>query len=179
MPSWQAAALGTAAVASAALLLHRRLAAAKPVDVLLVDNGSLRGASTVSLRALASAVEARLVAARGAGAFRVTAASLRFSDRAPVDEMAGGPPGETLARAATRLAAAGGGGVQLLVVPAFIGPAEGLRELAPPALVASGAARAGLAPALAAAGDDRLARLALGVPLEGEAALRPKGHERK
>ena len=145
----QLAALGVVAAAAASFWLHRRLAAAQtqagnampPVRVLLVDNGSLRGASTVSLRALAVAVEARLVASGGPGSFCVTAASLRFSDRAPTSELAGGPPGETLAGAAARLVA--GGARELVVVPAFIGPAESLRELVPPALAASGAARGG------------------------------------
>lgn len=91
---------------------------------LLVDNGSLRAASTLSLRRLAGAVEAAL----GPGGPRVLPVSARISDRAPADGMGGVPP-EVLEPALHRLAAAGA--TDFVVLPAFLGPSDTIAEYVP------------------------------------------------
>jgi hypothetical protein len=99
------------------------LGAKKTVCVLL-DNGSLRAPSVVSLRRLAEGVEHRL-----GGRIPVVPASARMSDRIPAAEL-GGRPAEILETAVRRLVVNEGVG-HVLVLPAFLGPSETLSDFVP------------------------------------------------
>jgi hypothetical protein len=100
--------------------------------IYLVDNGSLRADSFLSLRVLA----ARVSSLSGES---VQAASARFADRVPGLS----PPGETVETVLARdfLRAAPPGAV--VVLPAFFGPSDTLTQLVP-SIVARAAASAGV-----------------------------------
>ena len=89
--------------------------------IALLDNGSLRPAATLALRAAAAALAARTG--------RVVApVSLLHSGKVPVAELAG-VPAETLAPWVRRCADAGRH--DLVVVPYFLGPSRALTEYLP------------------------------------------------
>jgi hypothetical protein len=106
----------------ARLLPRKRGSGDEQPTVLLVDNGSLRAASFLSLRAMAAAVAQR-------SGVPVTAASARFADRVPAAEL-GGVAGDTLATAARR-ALRERGEHHFVILPAFLGPADTLRNFIP------------------------------------------------
>jgi len=150
-----------AAIAVSSLYLLQRKPASSLVTplILLVDNGSLRADSFLSLRAMAAAVTAL-------AGVPVTAASARFADR-----VAGlSPPGDTvdtaLARHLKAHAGCGGGAApRLLVLPAFFGPSDTLTQLVPSIVARHAAACPALRLATAAplvdtadAADTRVAR---------------------
>jgi sirohydrochlorin ferrochelatase len=97
---------------------------AKKTVCVLIDNGSLRAPSVVSLRRLAEGVEQRL-----GGRVPVVPASARMSDRIPAAEL-GGRPAEILETAVRRLVVNEGVG-HVLVLPAFLGPSETLSDFVP------------------------------------------------
>ena len=62
---------------------------AQPVTIVLVDNGSLRAASTLNLREVASQMESALRGDPSRPLRAVHATSLRFSDRVSADQLRG------------------------------------------------------------------------------------------
>lgn len=90
-------------------------------SVFLVDNGSLRPASTLNLRRLAAELGERT-------GIPVEAASLLHSNKVPAEEL-GGTPATTLGPAATRQAEQGSR--EILVVPFFFGPSRALTGYLP------------------------------------------------
>ncbi len=86
--------------------------------VFLVDNGSLRSASTLNLRRVAAELSAR-------SGVRVEPASLLHSNKVPSEDL-NGVPAVTLGPAATRQADAGCD--ELLVLPFFLAPSRALTE---------------------------------------------------
>jgi sirohydrochlorin ferrochelatase len=137
--------VATAIAAGVHAALRRRLPAAPRSVCILLDNGSLRAASVVSLRDIAARVSAR------AGC-RVVATSARISDRIPAGEVAkeaaaaaggDGAPADVLATAVARLW--GEGYTHFLILPAFLGPSDTLSQFVPEVMAAARAAgRAGL-----------------------------------
>jgi len=127
------------------------------VHVALVDNGSLKAESTLSLRRLARQLEAKLAADMGAEAeagrqrlctYRVWPVSARFSNRIPPRELEG-QPGELLGDCLNRLAALIGGGSWLngssgsiIILPLLIGPSSTLTSTLPQAAHAAVSAAA-------------------------------------
>lgn len=109
------------------LYLQRRnqgsTAATSPptTQVLLVDNGSLRPQSYLSLCDMAAAVSAST-------GIPVTPASARFADKLKSEDI-GGRKGEILAGAVRRLAEAGH--TDFVILPAFLGPSDTLKTLVP------------------------------------------------
>jgi hypothetical protein len=95
------------------------------VQLVLVDNGSLRPASTLSLREVAAELQRdpRLPAS-----WRVHATSARFSDRVDPSDL-GGKPAELLSQCLHRLGAAGCTAVILL--PYFLGPSTTVTDFCP------------------------------------------------
>jgi sirohydrochlorin ferrochelatase len=94
----------------------------RPPACFLFDNGSLRAASTLSLRRVAAALAAR------AGR-EVTGVSLQHSNRVPAEEL-GGEPAQLLEPALREfLAAEPAGAADLL--PLFFGPSAALSEQVP------------------------------------------------
>jgi sirohydrochlorin ferrochelatase len=89
--------------------------------ILLVDNGSSRAQSTLSLRRLAAALGERL-------GRKVQPVSLMHANRVPAEEL-GGRPADTFEPFLRREAAAGRR--DLLVLPLFFGPSRALSELVP------------------------------------------------
>jgi hypothetical protein len=122
-PTIAAAAAAAAAAVAAYILMRYRdvdhVAQALP-HVILVDNGSLRADSFMSLRSLAHRVSE-------ATGVRVHAASARFADRVVLPDGTKGASLESLSR--TLLAA--DGGARFLVLPAFFGPSDTLAEFVP------------------------------------------------
>jgi sirohydrochlorin ferrochelatase len=110
---------------------------------ILVDNGSSRAASTLSLRNVAQRLQQRI-------GTRVVATSLKHSDKAPVSELGGEPA--VLFEAALRALKSDGAGLsgigvlfedqtsvrQACVLPVFFGPSAALAALVPPTLDGSG-----------------------------------------
>ncbi|RLK50510.1 sirohydrochlorin ferrochelatase [Alkalispirillum mobile] len=92
-----------------------------PTEVLLVDNGSLRAASTISLRRLAEGLSNRV-------GRPVQPVSLLHSDRAPIAAL-GGVPARTLEPALQARAAAGIR--RFRIVPLFFGPSRALTDYLP------------------------------------------------
>jgi sirohydrochlorin ferrochelatase len=124
---------------------------------ILLDNGSLRAASVLSLRGLAAAVAVQT------GSVAVVPASARMSDRVPPADLGGGAPAELLDGAVARLY--GAGARRFVVLPAFLGPSDTVTKDVPAAFHALAASRPGLALAAVAApavvvgdGDDRVPR---------------------
>jgi hypothetical protein len=116
--------------------------------VLLYDNGSLRAASTLSLRDLAARLAMRL-------GVPVHPASARFSDQVPVGEL--GAPAETVATTARPAAGGrrrgGAGTLRLVALPAFWAQRGGHGPGAQPAAGAAAGRRGGAARLLVAAGQ--------------------------
>lgn len=90
-------------------------------SVFLVDNGSLRPASTLNLRRIAAALGERT-------GIPVEAASLLHSNKVPAEELEG-IPATTLGPAATRHAEQGAR--EILVLPFFFGPSRALTGYLP------------------------------------------------
>jgi sirohydrochlorin ferrochelatase len=112
------------ALVAALLRLRARCAPKKPTHVVLVDNGSIRPASTLSLRRVACALEQKL-------ALPCIPTSARYSDRIPADSL-DGVRAETTEQALGRLVVSG---VRCVVIlPLFIGPAEVLTSVLPPVI---------------------------------------------
>lgn len=131
-PDWRVAAaslVGAAALIAALLVRRAQRAAADDTThatlaaapVLLVDNGSLRPASTLSLRRVA----ARLGSLVGR---EVVPTSARWSDRIPAAQL-GGVAAESTESALLRLAA--GGARHAVLLPLFVGPSDTLTDLLP------------------------------------------------
>lgn len=93
----------------------------KKTACILLDNGSLRAASFLSLRDMASKVEARV-------GIPVFAASARMSNRIAASEL-GGTSADVLESCVPSLWRAGFN--QFLILPAFMGPSETLSQFVP------------------------------------------------
>ena len=151
----KAAILFCAAGASLLAILRARMSPLpKRTHILLVDNGSLRAESFLSLRAMASAVSA-------ATGVAVVAASARFADRVAAAEL-GGTPGDTLATAVARALGGPPARHHVLILPAFLGPADTLRALVPEFFSKQrGVTHAIAAPLVTGPGDARVAQALL------------------
>lgn len=118
-----AAAAAAAAVAAYFVIRYRdddhHVAQALP-HVIMVDNGSLRADSFLSLRSIAHRVSE-------ATGVRVHAASARFADRVGLPDGTKGASLESLSRALL----AADGRARFLVLPAFFGPSDTLAEFVP------------------------------------------------
>ena len=89
------------------------------LPVILVDNGSKRAASSLTLRESAAALSTQL------GGRSVHAASLAYSDSVPADAL-GGVRAQTLNQTLEVLAQSGASGA--IIAPLFLGPSMGLRR---------------------------------------------------
>lgn len=114
-----ATALVLAMVAGAGWFARRR-AGWMGVHILLVDNGSLRADSFVSLRSIAARVSDLVH-------LPVLAASARFADRVTLPDGGKGASLESAARAVL----AADGNATFLILPAFFGPSDTLTEFVP------------------------------------------------
>eukprot|EP00041_Stephanoeca_diplocostata_P016392 m.322521 g.322521 ORF g.322521 m.322521 type:complete len:596 (+) comp20354_c1_seq1:64-1851(+) len=106
-------------------------ASAHHTHIVLVDNGSLRGAATVNLRRVACALLRDHRVPPGAV---VHATSARWSNRVDVTELDGGPPAELFQDCLRRIAShALTRGVQchIVVLPYFFGPSATVTEFCP------------------------------------------------
>lgn len=90
---------------------------------ILVDNGSYKAASFLSLRRMAAAIEEQVQ-----GAIAVVPASARFAEKIPPSEL-DGIPAESLEPALLRLADEGYR--EFIILPAFIGPSGTVSEFIP------------------------------------------------
>lgn len=138
--------------------------------VILVDNGSLRATSTLSLRAIAGKV-----AAASPNVACVAPTSMRFSDRVPAAELAG-VPAELLAPAFKRLYAAGTR--RFIILPAFISATEAIEERMKTLAAAAGGATYVIARPLVDVTDGSDTRIARALIDRAEAARVANGISR-
>ena len=120
--------------------------------VLLVDNGSLEPAATLSLRRLARALGER-------AGVKVEPVSMRHSNRIPVEHL-GGRAAEVIEEALSRQTAAGV--KRVTVVPLFFGPSGALTEFLPEAAWRFHGVEVRLCATLHRTGDNRLAEIIAG-----------------
>jgi len=125
-----------------------RIFGAATLRVALVDNGSLKPAATLSLRALAAELEVRARrASSGATSVRVEAVSARFSDRIPSRDL-NGKHAEILPSWLQRVANEGRSRQQIVLLPLLIGPSDTLTKAIPAAARAQPGLNIAIAPSL-------------------------------